>query len=152
MGQIYPAATIAKWFIAWAEAVEDELSNMKLQKILYYAQGHHLGLTGKPLFKDQIQAWIHGPVVADIYHRYKHFGSSAISMPDDDSFLWDHVDPDTANFLERVWVSYGGYSAGRLRTMSHSEPPWRDHFDGEHYVIIPQDSMREFFRPITLKG
>ncbi len=37
--QPYPALTIAKWFIAWAEAEDEELSNLKLQKLLYYAQG-----------------------------------------------------------------------------------------------------------------
>lgn len=50
MGDPYSALTIAKWFVAWAEAEEDELSNLKLQKLLYYAQGHYLACYGRPLF------------------------------------------------------------------------------------------------------
>jgi uncharacterized phage-associated protein len=57
----YDALTIAKWFIAWAEAEEEELSNLKLHKLLYYAQGHYVTDSGAPLFKDDIQAWPHGP-------------------------------------------------------------------------------------------
>jgi len=41
----YPAKTVAKWFIAWAEAEGEELSNLKLQKLLYYAQGASPGGT-----------------------------------------------------------------------------------------------------------
>ena len=56
----YPAQTVAKWFIAWAEAEGEELSNLKLQKLLYYAQGHFLAERQGLLFSDQIQAWSHG--------------------------------------------------------------------------------------------
>ncbi len=67
----FRARDIARWFIAWAENVDAEVSNLKLQKLLYYAQGHRLGATGEPLFSDPIQAWAHGPVVAEVYHAYK---------------------------------------------------------------------------------
>jgi hypothetical protein len=50
----YAALTIARWFIAWAEAEGEELSNLKLQKLLYYAQGHHLAERHQPLFTEQI--------------------------------------------------------------------------------------------------
>jgi uncharacterized phage-associated protein len=87
----YAALTIAKWFIAWAEAEGEELSNLKLQKLLYYAQGHHLAERHQPLFTEQIQAWSHGPVVPQVYHEYKSCGSSSIVLPDTDSFSWDDV-------------------------------------------------------------
>jgi hypothetical protein len=64
----YPAMTIAKWFVAWAEAgdADADLSNLKLQKLLYYAQGHYLARTGTPLFPETIEA---GPTVP-LYLRY----------------------------------------------------------------------------------
>src|SRR5580693_2299753 len=71
----YPALTIAKWFIAWAEAEDEELSNLKLQKLLYYAQGHYLAESGRSLFTDQLQAWSHGPVVPQVYYEYKDNGN-----------------------------------------------------------------------------
>ncbi|MFD2419431.1 Panacea domain-containing protein [Amycolatopsis pigmentata] len=67
----YNASTVAKWFVAWAEADDEAtLSNLKLQKLLYYAQGHYLALTGRPLFDDEIQAWSHGPVVPAVYRQW----------------------------------------------------------------------------------
>ena len=59
----FRAREIAEWFLAWAEDIEADISNLKLQKLLYYAQGHYLARTGVPLFDDVIQAWAHGPVV-----------------------------------------------------------------------------------------
>ena len=145
-GPPYPALTIAKWFIAWAEAEEEELSNLKLQKLLYYAQGHHLAERQMPVFADPIQAWSHGPVVPVVYHEYKDFGRTSIELPDDDPFTWDDVDRATSEFLSTVWNTYGGYSAGRLRNMTHEEPPWRAHFRPDlHGIVIPEEEMRMFF-------
>jgi len=142
----YPALTIAKWLIAWAEAQEEELSNLKLQKLLYYAQGYHLCERGAPLFSDQIQAWSHGPVVPQVYHQFKSSGNSSIELPPDDPFTWDEVDPVTADFLSRVWNTYGGYSAGRLRNMTHEERPWREHWrEDERGTQIPVEEIQEYF-------
>jgi uncharacterized phage-associated protein len=142
----YPALTIAKWLIAWAEAEGEELSNLKLQKLLYYGQGHHLAEEHRPLFPEQIQAWSHGPVVPEVYHQYKGCGSSTIELPTDDPFTWDEVDRKTADLLSRVWNTYGGFSAGRLRSMTHSERPWQAHFrPDERGIVIPDSEIEHYF-------
>jgi uncharacterized phage-associated protein len=142
----YPALTIAKWFIAWAEAEGEELSNLKLQKLLYYAQGHHLAQRRASLFTDPIQAWSHGPVVPQVYHEFKGSGSSSIELPQTDPFIWSDVDPVTTEFLSKVWNTYGGFSAGRLRNMTHEEPPWKAHWRADERCIrIPVEEIEEYF-------
>lgn len=145
-GGKYRVMTIAKWYAAWAEANEADLSNLKLQKILYYAQGHHLGETGEPLFNEPIFAWAHGPVIPDVYHEFKHFGSGDIALSDSDPFDWDEVDEDTTDYLIRIWDAYGGFGAWRLRNMTHNEAPWREAFDpdGRNIVIPPERIQRHF--------
>ncbi len=143
---MYSALTIAKWFVAWAESEEADLSNLKLQKLLYYAQGHSLAVTGQPLFSDPIQAWAHGPVVPDVYHEFKHFDSADVHLEDSDPFEFSEVDDPTTNLLIKVWNTYGGYAAWRLRTMTHNESPWVGTFDvNKRGAVIPVQSMREFF-------
>jgi uncharacterized phage-associated protein len=145
-GPPYPALTVGKWFIAWAEVEDEELSNLKLQKVLYYAQGHHLAERHAPVFTEQIQAWSHGPVVPAVYHEYKGFGRSHIELPDDDPFTWDDVDQLTAQLLGMVWNTYGGFSAGRLRNMTHAEHPWRSHFcPDEDGLVIPESEIEKYF-------
>lgn len=150
-GPMYNASTIAKWFIAWAEADEADLSNLKLQKLLYYAQGHALALFGRSLFKDEIQAWSHGPVVPSVYHTWKDFGSQDLRLPDTDHFTWRDVDPETTELLGKVWNTYGGFGGWKLRNMTHEESPWLKNWRGEDHrnVVICEDELREFFESVT---
>jgi len=148
----YNAMTIAKWFVAWAEAEDADISNLKLQKLLYYAQGHHLAEKGRPLFRDALQAWSHGPVVEQVYHEFKGFGSGDITLRDDDPFDWKDVDEDTTQFLMAVWDKYGGIAAWRLRNMTHQEPPWKRHFQElEHGITIPTDEIASYFNGLKSK-
>lgn len=55
---------VAKYFLAQQdETAGDLISNLKLQKLIYYAQGFHLAISDRPLFPEPIKAWIHGPAV-----------------------------------------------------------------------------------------
>ncbi|MEB4208743.1 Panacea domain-containing protein [Mycobacterium sp. 94-17] len=147
MADIYSATTIAKWFVDWANSDDAELSNLKLQKLLYYAQGHYLAANDRPLFRDDIQAWSHGPVVPDVYHAFKGFGAGPISLPDDDPFEWDDVDSATSQFLAKVWNTYGSVAAWKLRNMTHAEAPWMEHFaQAERHVVIPKEEIRAYFQ------
>ena len=48
--------------------------NLKLQKLVYYAQAWHLALRDVPLFEEDFEAWVHGPVIPALYQEYKKFG------------------------------------------------------------------------------
>lgn len=142
----YRALDIARWFVAWAQDEEAHLSNLKLQKLLYYAQGWHLALKHRPLFTEELQAWSHGPVVPAVYRAFREFGSSDIRLENADEFDWDDFDPVTGEFLVRVWNTYGGFEAWKLRNMTHDEAPWKDHFvDGTRNVTIPNGDLERYF-------
>lgn len=141
----YNAMMIAKWFAAWAEQDEADLCPLKVQKLLYFAQGHHLQKFGTPLFGDTIEAWAHGPVVPAVYHAFKGFGSSDIRLDDDDEFWFEEVDDDTTQFLMGVWNSYAKYAAWTLRNMTHEAGPWKDVFQRSQNAEISVDAMRSHF-------
>jgi uncharacterized phage-associated protein len=147
----YQAQTIAKWFIEWAQDQGDPVSNMKLQKLLYYAQGQYLARHHEPLFTDPIEAWSHGPVVPSVYHEFKTLGADPIELPDSDPFQWSDVGRGDADFLSTVWNTYGGYTAGRLRNMTHDEPPWKEAFSRGAAAIVPEN-MEQYFGKIPGRG
>jgi uncharacterized phage-associated protein len=60
----------------------DPISPLKLQKLLYYCQGFNLGAYNHPLFKEDIEAWEHGPVVVSVWRSYRIYGSRAIDVPE----------------------------------------------------------------------
>jgi uncharacterized phage-associated protein len=124
------------------EDAGDLISNLKLQKLVYYAQGFHLALYGNPLFLEPIEAWTHGPVVPELYRAYKDYGSDAIPRPTDIDF--DVYDENTKELLDDVYKVYGQFSAWKLRNMTHTETPWLNFHSGNQ--TIPHQAMEDFFK------
>lgn len=94
---MYPAINIAKYIIAKCVREEMPISNLQLQKILYYVQREYFRRTGGPLFFDKIEAWQFGPVVRDVYFTFSVFGGSTIKLCDENISLekdvTDIIDP-----------------------------------------------------------
>ena len=79
----YNVEDIAEWFLNKNRIqmnFEDSeyITNLKLQKLLYYAQGYFLAKKNTSLFEDDFLAWEHGPVIRKIYNKYRTNGSSGI--------------------------------------------------------------------------
>jgi uncharacterized phage-associated protein len=143
------AQGVADYFLANVdEDAGDNLSNLKLQKLLYYAQGLHVAMhDGDPLFSETIFAWEHGPVVESIYFRYKTYGWQGINRPA--LFDIDEYPPENRELLDVVFRVYGQFSAKRLELMTHGEPPWvNTPRNGE----ITLASLRAFFSSIVDAG
>ncbi len=118
------------------------MSNMKLQKMLYYEQGFHLAVFGTPLFEEDIEAWMYGPVVPAVYEVYKDYGYNGIDPGEVEEVSLS--DREQALFDE-VYKVYGAYSAIGLMNMTHRESPWANTPTGVGSVIS-RDKMVEFFR------
>jgi len=129
----------------------DFMSNLKLQKLLYYAQGVHLALHGTPLFPDPIEAWDHGPVCPEVYRAYKQFGGNALPPPP--GFKPMSLPQRARNVLNEVHRVFGQFAAWRLREMTHSEPPWKATFrEGKRNVRIPTSVLKSYFDTVVTRG
>ncbi|WP_248750170.1 type II toxin-antitoxin system antitoxin SocA domain-containing protein [Pseudomonas sp. MWU15-20650] len=135
---------VANYFLC-LEGESSEISNLKIQKLAYYAQGFSLALHGQPLFSEPIEAWMHGPVVPDLYRRFSRYGSGAIPLPND--FNPSVFSPEQQHLLNEVFDVYGQFSAWKLRQLTHEETPWRNNFEeGEFSRTIPQQEMEAYFK------
>ena len=135
---------VAAYFLNKANSDDagDLISNLKLQKLVYYAQGFSLAIFDRALFSEEIDAWQHGPVVPDLYHRFKAFGSGAIETPAE--FEPESLSADEQGLLDEVYDVYGQFSAWKLRNMTHDEPPWKEAVKTGSF--ISQQSMAEYFK------
>lgn len=126
------------------------ITPLKLQKILYYAQGYYLALNDKELFPDEFQAWAHGPANEDIYNKYKEHSFNCIPEPKED--LPD-MNEEIIDFLNDIWQTFGIYDGKFLEEQTHKEEPWilarRGYAPGERCQnIITKTSMKEFFKKV----
>lgn len=117
----------------------DTISNLKLQKMLYYQQGFHLAYFGTPLFDEDIVAWQYGPVVPSVYKEYKSFESNSISTSEEGISLSD----DEEELFNNVYEEYNQFSAVALMKMTHEESPWKT---TEINSVISRDKMAAFFK------
>lgn len=125
------------------EDAGDSISNLKLQKLVYYAQGFHLAMYRQPLFEERLIAWTHGPVVPELYRLYKDSGAAPIAAPSD--FDREVFSGTQIELLDEVYDVYGQFSAWKLRNMTHIEPPWRDTLVNDE---ITHDKLREYFETL----
>ena len=118
----------------------DTISNLKLQKLLYYMQGFHLALFDAPFFNETIEAWTYGPVVPVVFREFKRYQNRAINPGNycDELVLTD----DEQQMFDTVYDEYNRFSAVALMQMTHSEGPWKSHAIGD---VIPNDEMRRYF-------
>jgi uncharacterized phage-associated protein len=144
------ANAVADWFLArGVQEPPTQISHLKLQKLCYYAQGYHLALLGGGLFKDDIEAWQHGPVVRSVYNRFRGCGRASIApRPGFDPMVFTN---DQVQVLEQVYQDQGPRSAWTLREQTHAEAPWRDIY-GSGTTIISEQSMRAWFIQAGLPG
>lgn len=115
----------ANYFImrAYEDGLEAEMTNMKVQKLLYYSQSLHLALYDEPLFSEEIQAWRYGPVCPPAYQLYCEFEAKQLPIPRKESL--SRLPSAQKKLLEEVWGCFGSYQAYRLSDMTHGEFPWR---------------------------
>jgi uncharacterized phage-associated protein len=115
---------------------------VKLHKLLYYAQGWHLAWAGQPLFRERIEAWTNGPVVADLWHDEKKNRPRPA--------LRELVGAQLAT-IDYVVDRYGRDTAKDLIRRTHDEGPWREASEadadgwGLNNAEIDHASLRRWF-------
>jgi len=142
----HSAMDVARWFLQRNdfETVDNGgelLTNQKLQKLLYYAQGVFLALAGHSLFEENIVAWAYGPAVEKVYDEFHCFESNGIVYGE---FFrpQEEYTQEEKNLLNQVFDCFGQYATWKLCKMSREERPWKE--TRMNYTISRQ-LMQEYF-------
>jgi uncharacterized phage-associated protein len=155
------ADDIASYFITFSNSVGDYISNLKLQKLLYYSQAWYLGIKKKQLFQDDFEAWVHGPVIRRIYGNYKCYGYNPIVLDKDEGEVETEIlnfkksfGNELTSFLQSIIDEYFGLSAWTLEKLVHQEAPWifaREGLDDYEPStnIISKKSMMDYYTKLA---
>jgi len=126
--QITDKAVLAAKYFIWKSKTNPKptgLDKLKLQKLLYYAQAWNLVINKSPLFENNIEAWIHGPAIPEVYQIFKtfDFSSPLIKFADDD---FKNFSTNEKNIMDNIWEVYGKYDGPYLEALTHAELPWQE--------------------------
>ncbi len=132
-----------------------EITPLALQKLLYYAQGFKKAFTDTFMFEQDCEAWAHGPVYRDVYHKYRGYGYNPI---EEGRLHYGniHLTDDEEELLDHIILYFGCYSGKVLEHMTHSEEPWRSArrglADGERSErVIEKQNIDVYFKKVKEK-
>lgn len=156
---MYHVQDIAIYMVNYCNEKGLEITNLKLQKLLYFVQGGFYIIYDEPCFKEDIQCWQYGPVVPEVYSLFRKYGS--VSIPE--IYTVDEYDLDTQTFIEKEWkINFKNeehkacidvildhlarLSAFQLVDITHKQEPWYSNYEPYHHNIISKNELRSFFR------
>lgn len=156
---MYSVLDVCRYVINYSNDKDYGISNLKLQKVLYFIQAYFLISTPEQCFRERIEAWDFGPVVPEAYREYKQFGSSNIpnvsyyvEMNFDD--FWKSkvkkyrseviLDGDKKR-IEAVVDRFSDHSATDLVEITHNQAPWMDAYVPNRNNEITPQAIKEYF-------
>lgn len=139
------AVTIADRFLGLAQAQGGALTPMQVLKLVYIAHGWMLGLYGRPLIDDEIQAWQYGPVIPRLYNVMRKFKAGHVKGPLAAST--ETLSSQESDIVRQVYEIYGAMSGPALSRMTHAAgTPWqRTYTDGVFGIPIPNDIIEDHY-------
>lgn len=164
---MYGSQQIADWFIARSRAelrLDDSaepITNMKLNKLMYFAQGIYLALYNERLFDDEFYAFEHGPIVGKIHDKYKgkdipelnDYISDERAVQLANNYDWILSDKKAAEVLDATWQKYGKYTASYLRKLTHDDRgPWAKVYNKDQtWILMDDHDIEKYFEEFVVE-
>lgn len=156
---MYNVLDICRYIINYSNEKEYGISNLKLQKILYFVQAYFLIMKDEKCFQERIEAWDFGPVVPIAYHEFKQYGSGNIPkiisyVKFNDENMWNIqrieydeniISQENRQLINEVVDKFSEYSATDLVTLTHKQAPWKDAYVPHKNKEITVEKIRGYF-------
>lgn len=151
----YDPRAVANYLLSTREPFR--LTEVKLQKLLYFADGWRIAFTGASLYREPLEAWEHGLVYPSVYGEFRDAGSRPIERlatgfpadPFDSPYGPERGDELARRLLERIWDAYGKLPTHELtRMVREPDSPWtraRRNDPRPRGVAVPPALMRAWF-------
>ena len=155
----YKVLDVARYIINYSNKMEYGISNLKLQKLLYFVQAEFLAFTERkqPCFIEEIEAWGLGPVVPEVYQEFKQYGSSNIptiikyyEVNDnweivEKKYNQNCIEPQDRETINQTVDGFADYSATALVNITHNQDPWNEAYEEGMNRIISKKAIKEYF-------
>lgn len=140
------AILVSKYVIKTLKEQNKEINHLKLQKILYYIQAWNLALLNEPLFEEDFEAWLHGPVIRKVWDEYKGHSVLIGELSEQNENINLKFTEDQEDVIEDVIDAYGNKSGYYLESLTHQEDPWKNARKQGENTIIKKEEMKKYYR------
>lgn len=127
------------------------LSNLKIQKLIYFIEASFVVKFNKKLFSQNFTAWEYDPVIPDLYYKLKKIAKNLIFYQEfkkngNDKNITNALNQEELDFLETTFIKFNKFSSFELVTLSHIYGPWKEVAKNEE---ITKEDMKNFFHNIN---
>ncbi len=142
-----PVFCLANSVVRYCNQRDIPVSNLKLQKLVYYVEAFFLALNNESLFKDDFEAWVHGPVVPKLYDKYK--GQLNIEH-DVEGCFFKFSSTEEEDLFTGILGAYAEEETCALEARTHQEKPWQEVREGldrhtHSDKTICRDTMAQYY-------
>lgn len=129
--------------------IDSSLTPMQVIKLTYIAHGWTLGLLGRPLIREHVEAWQYGPVIKELYQAVKKYGDRPVACIDDAPAV--ELDPQELDIVQQVCRLYGGLTGIELSRLTHKPgTPWAESYErGSRSVRISNDLIEQHYKALS---
>lgn len=155
----YNVLDIARYVINYCNDNNFHISNLKLQKILYFIQAGFYLNKGNECFKENIEAWKYGPVIPEVYHEFKQYGSTNIPYISEYMdfsggifncksvrYNEDIIDDADKIIINELINNCNKYTASQLVDITHKQKPWIDSYVNGINNVIDKSTLQKYFK------
>ena len=141
--------TVANEFLKLAREANEALTLMQVLKLVYIAHGWMLALHRRPLLRDEIQAWQHGPVIPELYDLVRKFRGGPVDELE--PAQGEKLDSCETELVRRVFARYRRFNGLELSSMTHAEhSPWALIYNGKNFgEVIPDDLIKAHYARVV---
>lgn len=143
---MYTALNLANYMIG--RGTVEDLTPLKLQKMLYFVYGLYWKQNKKQLFNESFYAWDYGPVVKTVYDQFKSYKSNTITSPSEPDWESKINDADKES-LNKLIDEVGGLKATELVSMSHLTEPWQEAYRDILNNEMPLVGIQRYFETVA---
>ena len=149
MKEKYSALDVAKYLVCKFNNEDKIITQLKLQKLLYFIEAYYMAAYDEDrLYKENFSAWMYGPVINEIYTKYKIYMSDPIYEDNCDNLV--SLSDEVIDSLDTVYSAFGGFSAQDLIKITHrKDSPWSN---TQNKGIIDKNETKEWFKKLFLGG
>ncbi len=146
---MHDCRAVANRFLDLAWKSGDALTPMQVLKLVYIAHGWMLGLYGRPLIRDEVQAWQYGPVIPVLYNAMRDYGGAPVTAQlraEREDFTEFESD-----IISQTYAEYGAKSGPALSRLTHADgTPWDlTYRPGAFGIVIPTDLIEDHYRQLA---
>lgn len=156
---MYNVLDVCRYVINYSNDKNYGISNLKLQKLLYFIQAFFIKCTSDICFREKIEAWEFGPVVPEAYREYKQYGSGNIPrisayVEINNENIWnskvreynsDIIKEDDKQLINMVIDGFADYTATDLVEITHNQSPWIESYVPYMNNEITPQMLKEYF-------